>query len=108
MKHVIAHMVELAHDLGIAVVCEGVETREQMEFLRAAAATGPRGIIFRALCPAKRCRRPKSRRRRCDSGGKQTSEKRLLFTRLFILPRSGEPLFMGWPLFAGGLNQQVI
>ena len=59
MKHVIAHVVELAHDLGIAVVCEGVETREQMEFLRAAGCDRAQGYYFSRPVPSEALQVPK-------------------------------------------------
>ncbi|GKI14162.1 GGDEF-domain containing protein [Oscillospiraceae bacterium] len=59
VKHVIAHVVELAHDLGIAVVCEGVETREQMEFLRAAGCDRAQGYYFSRPVPSEALQVPK-------------------------------------------------
>lgn len=51
MRHVIAHVVELAHELGIEVVCEGVETREQMEFLRRVGCDRGQGYYFSRPIP---------------------------------------------------------
>jgi diguanylate cyclase (GGDEF)-like protein len=44
-------IIELAHGLGLAVVAEGVETSEQLEFLRGSACDAVQGyLICRPLC----------------------------------------------------------
>jgi EAL domain-containing protein (putative c-di-GMP-specific phosphodiesterase class I) len=39
-------IIELAHDLGLAVVAEGVETSEQLEFLRGSACDAVQGYLI--------------------------------------------------------------
>ncbi len=58
MKHVIAHMVELAHDLGIAVVCEGVETRNRWSFC-ARGCDRAQGYYFSRPVPSETLQAPK-------------------------------------------------
>ncbi|MGH6918483.1 MAG: EAL domain-containing protein, partial [Geminicoccaceae bacterium] len=44
-------IIELAHGLGLTVVAEGVETPEQLEFLRGSACDAVQGyLICRPLC----------------------------------------------------------
>lgn len=45
-KRVIASLIQLAHDLGMEVVAEGIETPEQLEFLRIHHCDLVQGFIF--------------------------------------------------------------
>ena len=45
-------VIGLAHGLGIAAVAEGVETAEQMEFVRAAGCDAAQGYFIAPPMPA--------------------------------------------------------
>lgn len=45
-KHVINHIVAMAHDLGLKVVAEGVETQEQVDFLRSVDCNLAQGYFY--------------------------------------------------------------
>ncbi len=51
VKNVIGGIVELAHALEIRVVCEGVETREHVEFLRGIGCDSGQGFYFSRPIP---------------------------------------------------------
>ncbi|MBI4190240.1 MAG: EAL domain-containing protein [Betaproteobacteria bacterium] len=46
-------IVALAHGLGLYVVAEGVETKEQLEALRQMQCDGAQGFLFSAAKPAR-------------------------------------------------------
>jgi EAL domain-containing protein (putative c-di-GMP-specific phosphodiesterase class I) len=48
---IVRAVVGLAHDLGLAVVCEEVETEEQLEFVRRAGANFIQGFLFSRPMP---------------------------------------------------------
>lgn len=50
-RHVIAHVVAMAHDLGLKVVAEGVETEEQVEFLRTVGCDLAQGYHYARPMP---------------------------------------------------------
>lgn len=58
VRHVIACVVELSHALGISVVCEGVETKEQMEFLRQVGCDRGQGYYFARPIPCETLKAP--------------------------------------------------
>ena len=45
------HIVEMAHNLGISVVCEGVETREQIEVLKEIGCNKVQGFYYSKPIP---------------------------------------------------------
>lgn len=49
---VVRHCIELAHDLGLCVVAEGVETQEQLDKLRALGCDKVQGYYFSRPLPA--------------------------------------------------------
>jgi len=49
---IVKTIIAMAHTLGMKVVAEGVETREQLEFLRAQACDGSQGYYCSAPLPA--------------------------------------------------------
>ncbi len=49
---IVKTIIAMAHTLGMRVVAEGVETREQLEFLRAQACDGSQGYYCSAPLPA--------------------------------------------------------
>jgi len=51
---IVARIIDLAHDLGLKVVAEGVETREQRDFLTARGCDFFQGYLFYAAMPAAR------------------------------------------------------
>ena len=44
-------IISIAHDLGMEVIAEGVENREQYVVLRSFQCDGIQGNLFRAACP---------------------------------------------------------
>lgn len=50
------HLIDLAHDLGLRVVAEGVETEEQLAVLRAARCDLIQGFLFSKPMPVERFR----------------------------------------------------
>ncbi len=48
-------VISLAHDLGLKVVAEGVETEEQLDFLRSHGCDAWQGHLFSAAAPACEC-----------------------------------------------------
>ncbi|MDR1874177.1 MAG: EAL domain-containing protein [Synergistaceae bacterium] len=50
-KIIIRHIISMAKDLGIEVVCEGVETEEQMKFLRACGCDYAQGYYYARPMP---------------------------------------------------------
>ncbi len=50
---IVKRAIELAHDLGLRVVAEEVETREQRDFLTASGCDLFQGFLFHAALPAK-------------------------------------------------------
>lgn len=50
-KHIISHMVAMARDLGMRVVAEGVETQEQVDFLRAVDCHLAQGYFYARPLP---------------------------------------------------------
>lgn len=53
-RAIVARIIDLAHDLGLMVVAEGVETREQRDFLAARGCDFYQGFLFHAAMPAGR------------------------------------------------------
>lgn len=45
-RTIIEHVINLSHGLGMGVVCEGVETSEQLEFLKQAGCDTLQGFLF--------------------------------------------------------------
>ena len=45
----------MAHNLGLAVVAEGVETAAQLDFLRTLGCDGVQGYLFSKPLPAQQC-----------------------------------------------------
>jgi EAL domain-containing protein (putative c-di-GMP-specific phosphodiesterase class I) len=50
-----AATISLAHNLGLAVVAEGVETAAQLSFLRSLGCDGVQGYFFSKPLPAPEC-----------------------------------------------------
>jgi EAL domain-containing protein (putative c-di-GMP-specific phosphodiesterase class I) len=50
-KHVIGHVVAMAHDLGLKVVAEGVETQVQLDFLDGVGCDLAQGFLFARPMP---------------------------------------------------------
>lgn len=50
-KHIINHIVAMAHDLGLKVVAEGVETQEQVDFLRSVNCHLAQGYFYARPLP---------------------------------------------------------
>ncbi|MBR6093565.1 MAG: EAL domain-containing protein [Lachnospiraceae bacterium] len=50
-KIIMRHIVEMAHNLGISVVCEGVETREQIEVLKEIGCNKVQGFYYSKPIP---------------------------------------------------------
>jgi EAL domain-containing protein (putative c-di-GMP-specific phosphodiesterase class I) len=44
--------IEIGHELGMKVIAEGVETREQLEFLRMRGCDSAQGYFFSRPLPA--------------------------------------------------------
>jgi len=51
-ENIVQAMVAMSHKLGLAVVCEGIETDEQLEFIRAAGADYGQGYLLARPMPA--------------------------------------------------------
>lgn len=51
-SHIVQAIISMAHSLGMKVVAEGVETREQLEVLRALRCNGAQGYLFARPMPA--------------------------------------------------------
>jgi len=50
-RHIISHIVAMAHDLGHKVVAEGVETQEQVDFLRSVHCQLAQGFFYARPLP---------------------------------------------------------
>ena len=50
-KHIIGHIVAMAHDLDLKVVVEGVETQEQVDFLRETSCHLAQGFFYARPMP---------------------------------------------------------
>ncbi len=55
-KAIVGSVIAMAHSLKLEVVAEGVETDDQLEFLRSAACSGVQGFIFSRPLPAEKFR----------------------------------------------------
>jgi EAL domain-containing protein (putative c-di-GMP-specific phosphodiesterase class I) len=50
-RAIVAHLIALATDLGIEVVAEGIETREQAELLRSLGCNRAQGFLWSKALP---------------------------------------------------------
>ncbi|MBR1737101.1 MAG: GGDEF domain-containing protein [Firmicutes bacterium] len=50
-KTIIIHVIEMSKDLNMEVICEGVETKEQVEFLKEAGCDFAQGYYYGKPCP---------------------------------------------------------
>ncbi|MBR1444620.1 MAG: EAL domain-containing protein, partial [Firmicutes bacterium] len=50
-KTIIIHVIEMSKDLNMEVICEGVETKEQVEFLKDAGCDYAQGYYYGKPCP---------------------------------------------------------
>ena len=55
-------VIDLAHAMGLGVVAEGVETRQQLDFLRARGCHEVQGFLFCRPLPVDECRAVLARR----------------------------------------------
>lgn len=53
---IVASIARLAHDLGLRVIAEGVETEEQLDFVRAVGCDAAQGYLFAKALPSDKCR----------------------------------------------------
>jgi EAL domain-containing protein (putative c-di-GMP-specific phosphodiesterase class I) len=71
---IVRRTIEMAHELGMKVVAEGIETEEQIEFLRECGCEALQGYFFAEPVTAKELLAEVGRRKGRDSGREKRSD----------------------------------